>query len=84
MKQIAIMGGTGPEGKGLAHRFGIAGHQGILGSRNQSRAEEAAAEIASLASGILVTGASNEEAVSKSEIVILSVPFEGLKPVSTH
>ena len=83
MKQIAIIGGTGLEGKGLALRFGIAGHQVILGSRNQSRAEEAAAEIASLAPGILVTGASNEEAVSKSEIVILSVPFEGLQPVST-
>lgn len=83
MKQIAIIGGTGPEGKGLALRFGIAGHQVILGSRDQSRAEKAAKEVTDIFSNILVTGSDNETAASKSEVVILSVPFEGLQPVST-
>lgn len=73
---IALVGGTGPEGRGLALRFAMAGHRVIIGSRRPERGAEAAAELrAVLASGDL-TGTSNEAAVAEADIVVVVVPYE--------
>jgi NADPH-dependent F420 reductase len=74
--RIGFIGGTGPEGKGLAYRFAQAGHQVIVGSRSVERAHEAAAEIAERAQGATVHGAENIDAASRSEIVVLTLPYD--------
>ena len=70
---VAILGGTGDQGRGLARRFAIAGHPVIIGSRSAERAEAAAAELG--APGI--SGMANAEAARASDIVIAAVPWEG-------
>ena len=49
MPTIAVIGGTGPEGRGLALRFAMAGHPVVIGSRDESRASEAAAGLLEIA-----------------------------------
>ena len=78
MATIAIIGGTGPEGRGLGLRWAMAGHSVVLGSRSAARGAEAANEIRELAPGIDVGGAENEDAVNAADWVVLSVPYEGL------
>jgi 8-hydroxy-5-deazaflavin:NADPH oxidoreductase len=75
---IAIVGGTGPEGMGLALRWARAGEQIVIGSRDASRAQSAAAEIAQKA-GVLgsVEGVGNAVAVKMCDTVVLTVPFAG-------
>lgn len=73
---IAIVGGTGAEGLGLALRWARAGESVIIGSRDAQKAREAAAQIAANAgSAGHVDGADNAEAVAKAGIVVLTVPF---------
>ncbi|MYQ35430.1 NADPH-dependent F420 reductase [Streptomyces sp. SID4956] len=74
---IGILGGSGPQGRGLAFRFAAAGLPVVIGSRKADRAEEAAAEIARAAGSSRVTGASNEDCARRSGIVLVVVPFEG-------
>ena len=93
---IAIIGGTGPEGSGLALRWARAGEQVVIGSRNAERAEATAASIAeqirggtgALARATEISGADNSSACASADIVVLTVPFEAhaetlkhLKPV---
>lgn len=73
---IAILGGTGDQGLGLALRFCQKGRRVLIGSRKAERAVEAAEQIRKQVSGAQVEGFANEEATAKAEIVILSVPFE--------
>jgi NADPH-dependent F420 reductase len=74
---VAILGGTGPEGRGLALRWAKAGIRVIVGSRDAQRAEQAAQEITGRAGGKhRVEGMSNASAVAASDVVILAVPFE--------
>ncbi|NQU70125.1 MAG: NADPH-dependent F420 reductase [Rhodospirillales bacterium] len=68
---IAVLGGTGAEGSGLAFRWARAGYKVIIGSRDASRAGEAAAAI-DLAG---VTGTDNESAARECDIAVLTVPF---------
>ncbi len=75
-KPIAILGGTGDQGLGLALRFTAAGQPVVIGSRKQDRALEAAENVAKQVEGAQVEGSLNPEATSRAEIVILSVPFE--------
>ncbi len=76
--RIAILGGTGPQGKGLGYRFALAGHEVRIGSRNAERAHTAAEELhPRLPSPDLLTGASNAEVVEDADVVLLSVPYEG-------
>lgn len=75
MTTIGFIGGTGPEGKGLAYRFAIAGHDIIVGSRSAERAADAAREIAEHAATSNVRGASNEDAAREAELVVLTVPY---------
>jgi hypothetical protein len=75
--RIAILGGTGKEGTGLALRWLAAGHAVIIGSRDASRAEAKAAELATRARGD-ITGLTNAEAARAGEIVVLALPYAGL------
>ena len=73
---VAVLGGTGPQGRGLAHRFAAAGLPVVIGSRSAERAEETAATLAD-ATGGNVTGADNEAAASAGDVVIVAVPWDG-------
>ena len=73
---IAILGGTGDQGLGLALRFAKAGRTVLIGSRVPERAEAAAGEVVAAVPGAKVTGAGNPEATAGAAVVILSVPFE--------
>lgn len=73
-KTIAVIGGTGPEGSGLALRWAAAGHRVIIGSRDAARAQAAAAELAAKAHGA-VEGADIVDAAKRAEIAVLAVPF---------
>ena len=77
---LAFLGGTGPEGKGLALRLALAGEQVVIGSRNQGRAETAAAELLELCPGGSIAGAENQEATSQAQVVFLAFPYDGQKP----
>ncbi|MGE0056742.1 MAG: NADPH-dependent F420 reductase [Dehalococcoidia bacterium] len=74
---IGFIGGTGPEGKGLAARFALAGMEVILGSRSTERGQEAANDVLSVSGGT-VRGATNEETARSSDIIVLTVPYSGL------
>jgi NADPH-dependent F420 reductase len=76
MTTIAVIGGTGKEGKGLAMRWAHAGHSVIIGSRNAARAETAASELNGLLGKDAVRGLSNADAAQAAEVVVLSVPYE--------
>lgn len=75
-KTIGIIGGTGPEGKGLASRFARAGMEVLIGSRSVERGEEAAEDIREHAGGN-VRGATNADAVRSAEIIIVTLPYSG-------
>jgi NADPH-dependent F420 reductase len=74
--KIGILGGTGPQGRGLARRFAAAGHEVVIGSRTTERAEKIAAEYADLEGSGGIVGGSNSEAAA-AELVIVTVPYEG-------
>lgn len=74
--RIAVLGGTGKEGRGLALRWAKAGHAVVLGSRDGERARAKAAELSEL-SGKAIGGADNASAAGGAEIVLLSVPYPG-------
>lgn len=71
---IAVLGGTGPQGRGLARRFAAAGLDVVLGSRDASRASAAASALASVGK---VRGAGNAEAAAAGDIVLVVVPWDG-------
>src|SRR4029453_15577317 len=73
---IAILGGTGDQGLGLALRFAKAGRPVVIGSRKLDRAVQAADEVRAAVPGADVAGLENGEATQRAPIVILSVPFE--------
>jgi NADPH-dependent F420 reductase len=74
--RIAVLGGTGKEGRGLALRWAKAGHDVVLGSREADRARAKAEELSSL-SGKTVRGSDNASAAAGAEVVLLSVPYAG-------
>jgi 8-hydroxy-5-deazaflavin:NADPH oxidoreductase len=77
-RPVAIIGGTGPAGMGLALRWARTGQAVIIGSRDAGRAQEAAAKIKEKAgSAAAVTGMENASACAAAEILMLTVPFEG-------
>ncbi len=73
---IAILGGTGDQGLGLALRFAKAGRPVVIGSRKVDRAETARDEVKQAVPDADVSGFGNEEAAKRAGIVIISVPFE--------
>jgi NADPH-dependent F420 reductase len=79
---VAVLGGTGPQGRGLARRFAAAGLRVVLGSRSAERAVAVAEEIgaAQAGSGDLageLTGAANPAAAAQADIVVVAVPWDG-------
>jgi len=76
LSTIAVLGGTGKEGKGLAFRWAKAGYRVLIGSRNPEKAKAAAMEILDLLGGkVFVEGATNTRAAELAEIVVLTVPY---------
>lgn len=75
---LGIIGGTGPEGRGLALRFARAGHRVIIGSRSADRAIEAARQVGDQAE-VEIAGATNAEVAARSETAILTIPYGGLR-----
>ena len=77
MNAVAIIGGTGPEGSGLALRWARAGVHVIIGSRDESRAQKTADAIrARVGENANIEGHDNSAAVKAADIIVLSVPFE--------
>ncbi len=73
---VAVLGGTGKEGKGLAYRWAKAGYQVLIGSRMPEKAIAAASEIVQLLEGSgSVVGMSNLEAAQQANIVVLTIPY---------
>ena len=74
---IAILGGTGPEGYGLALRWARAGETVTIGSRDAKRAQEAAAKIKASVGDAKISGDENAAACAAADLIVLTVPFEG-------
>ncbi len=83
---IAVIGGTGPQGRGLAYRLARAGHSIVLGSRAREKAEAAAVELRKELEIVSVelrrqvghiTGAANLDAAASAPVVLLAVPYDG-------
>ena len=74
--RIAVLGGTGKEGKGLAYRWAKAGYRVLIGSRSSERAVTAASEIMELLEGSSsLVGTTNIEAAQQADIVVVTVPY---------
>lgn len=85
-RTIAVLGGSGPQGKGLAYRFARLGHRVIIGTRNPESAQPVVAEIldrlgSDADDGVSVTAASNAEAASNADVVVVAVPYAGHAPL---
>ena len=74
---IAVIGGTGPQGKGLAYRWARHGHTVVVGSRAADRAAAAADEIRERVPDAAVSGAANADAAAAADVVVLAVPYDG-------
>ena len=74
--KIAVIGGTGPQGRGLARWLASAGHTVVLGSRSAERANATAEEVRDRTGGY-VDGADNETAVAAADVVLVVVPWDG-------
>ena len=79
-QRIAIIGGTGDQGKGLALRWARAGFEIVIGSRDRERAKAASAEMramlnASGANNVNLDGAANADAAATAPIIVLTIPF---------
>ena len=79
--RIAVIGGTGPQGKGLGYRFARHGHTVVLGSRAAEKAVPIAAEVTERLAGVVgageVSGAANADACAGADVVLLAVPYDG-------
>jgi len=73
---VAVLGGTGPQGRGLVRRWAAAGVSVVIGSRAADRAASTAAELAE-ATGGDVRGLGNEEAAAAGGVVVVAVPYDG-------
>ena len=76
---IAVLGGTGKEGKGLAYRWAKAGYRVIIGSRTQEKAQRAARDLNAMLANKLVDGETNSIAVKRATIIVLTVPYSAHK-----
>ena len=82
---LAFLGGTGPEGKGLALRLALAGKDVVIGSRDAQRAATAAAELKDLVQGAndcgSIDGKDNVVAAQQADTAFLTVPYEAQRPM---
>jgi len=75
---IAILGGTGKEGAGLAARWAHAGHSIIIGSRDPERAKTKAAELRDATQKMPIMGETNAEAARLGTVIVIALPAQGL------
>ena len=80
-RTLAIIGGTGKEGNALAFRFAQAGVRVLIGSRDAAKAQNAANELNVRIGAKNVEGYSNRDAATKADIILLSVPYDGMRPI---
>src|ERR1700674_624969 len=84
-EKIAVIGGTGDLGFGLALRWSLAGAQIFIGSRDEKKAQDAAqrvketvsAAVSSPTQNLLVSGSENAQAAAQASVVVMAVPFPG-------
>ncbi len=85
---VAVIGGTGPQGKGLGYRFARHGHDVVLGSRAVEKAEAVAAEVVEKLTGVTgagtARGAGNADAIAAADVVLLAVPYDGHDELVAH
>ncbi len=74
--RIALIGGTGPQGRGLAYRLALAGHHVVIGSRDAQRAVTTAGELAAGSDAMQIDGAANQESTEGADLVVVAVPYE--------
>lgn len=75
--KLAFVGGTGPEGLGLAMRFARAGHEVAIGSRSTERGEEGAQKVIEVVPSAKATGGANADVVGDADVVFLTFPYAG-------
>lgn len=80
LMKIAVLGGTGKEGSGLARRWAVNGYHVIIGSRSADRAAAAAQEQNDDLGGDYMTGTDNATAAAQADLVVLSVPYSAHQP----
>lgn len=73
---LGFLGGTGPQGRGLAFRLALAGHEVLLGSRDEGRAKNVVKELLG-GRGLPIRGVSNQQAANKAEALFVVVPYDG-------
>src|SRR5260370_26597181 len=77
-RKIAILGGTGPEGSGLANRLARAGEHIVIGSGEASRAQQTAQQLrARIGGAAQIEGEDNAAAAAQCDVAVLTVPFSG-------
>lgn len=74
---IAVLGGTGAQGRGLARRFAMAGLPVVLGSRSAEKASATAAALIETVGDVSITGGTNAEAAALGDVVVIAVPWDG-------
>jgi NADPH-dependent F420 reductase len=77
---LAVIGGAGAEGSGLAVRWAKAGYRVLIGSRVAERAAGKAAELNALVGGSRLEGLANRDAAERAQIVVLTVPYAAQLP----
>ena len=77
---IGFLGGTGPEGRGLGLRLALAGHDVMIGSRDATRAQEAAGQVAARAPMASVEAGHNDDVATRAATVFVTVPYAGQRP----
>jgi len=75
--KVAILGGTGKEGQGLALRFAAHGRSVVLGSRDAEKGRRVAEELNARLSSSLVTGTTNSEAARDGAVIVSTLPYPG-------
>lgn len=75
--RIGVVGGTGPQGRGLAYRWALGGLSVVIGSRDVDRAEQAAAVLQARSGSQRVRGADNAGCAAESDVVLVAIPFAG-------
>ena len=85
---IGFLGGTGPEGRGLAVRLALAGEDVIIGSRDAGRAAAGGRGGGRARAGVVVEGGLNEEAAARGDVVFVAVPYSAqrgtIEPLAGH
>jgi len=84
MAKIAFIGGTGPEGVGLAMRFAKSGNAVFIGSRTEERAAEAVAKVQAAVPEGEVYGGLNKEGAEKADVIFITVPSDAHKDILTE